>query len=162
MTTHHPKETSRASRRRDAMLALVPEDGITVAGVAKAMGILHASAEARLRLYAKAGHLFMARVNRAPKTPVEGWYFRDAAKRDAVQAACCKKVAPKPALPKWMQARSVALPVEATNPNGVQPTVCSNTLRDRFTPDEVPPLFSSLRPGQYIAPAPAWLAGISA
>lgn len=31
-----------------------------------------------------------------------------------------------------------------------------------FDEDEVPPLFSSLKPGQYIAPAPAWLQGVAA
>lgn len=51
---------------------------------------------------------------------------------------------------------------DAVIPAGLKPVELPNTLRDRFAVDEVPPLFSSLRPGQYIAPAPAWLESIAA
>lgn len=157
----HPNETNRASKRRETMLALVPDGGVTVGAVARALGILQASAEARLRLYAKAGHLFMARVARGDSKHSEGWYFRDEAARDAVQAECTKKYQPKRA-PKWVRGGTVkATRVEATNPNDVKPVEYAHTLRHRHTADEVPPLFSSLRPGQYIAPAPAWLQGVA-
>lgn len=49
-------------------------------------------------------------------------------------------------------------------PAGVAAVELPNTLGNKFDtkPEDVPPLFSSLRPGQYIAPAPAWLEVVAA
>lgn len=47
-------------------------------------------------------------------------------------------------------------------PTDIKPTKIASKLRDRFAVDDVPPFFSSLRPGQYIAPAPVWLQGVAA
>lgn len=51
--------------------------------------------------------------------------------------------------------------IPAFIPDGVEPVKLPNNLRDRFTVDEAPPCFSSLRYGEYIAPAPAWLQGVA-
>ena len=52
---------------------------------------------------------------------------------------------------------------DAVVPEGLVPVELPNTLGNKFDarPEEVPPLFSSLRPGQYIAPAPAWVQAVA-
>ncbi len=51
--------------------------------------------------------------------------------------------------------------IPAFIPDGVEPVELPNNLRSRFDAlDDAPKLFGSLKPGQYIATAPAWLAGM--
>lgn len=147
-----PYESNRAAKRRELLLSKIPDDGASVAQVAAALGMQIPSAEARLRLYAKAGHLFSARVSREPKKPAEAWYFRSKERRDQVQAACTKKAATKTG-PKWSQARPASSEAASFNPRGIQPIRLPDNLDARFKVNISAGGFSSLPPGVYALPA---------
>lgn len=64
-------------------------------------------------------------------------------------------LSPKPKASSWAE-------MPAYVPDGVEVVEIPCTLRDRFEVEEAPSLFSSLRPGQYIAPARAWVEAATA
>lgn len=66
-------------------------------------------------------------------------------------------VTPKPKKTAWAD-----MPAKNLDEIVPQRIECKVTTPYAVKPEEVPPLFSSLRPGQYIAPAPAWVEAIAA
>lgn len=66
-------------------------------------------------------------------------------------------LSPKPKKSAW--ADLPACNLEDIVPQEVE---CKLTTPFEVKPEDVPPLFSSLRPGQYIAPAPAWVEAVAA
>ena len=64
-------------------------------------------------------------------------------------------LSPKPKRNAWDE-------LPAPDLTAVPISVVECKLRNRFAVDEVPPMFSSLKPGQYIAPPPAWVQAVTA
>lgn len=77
------------------------------------------------------------------------------------KAAAAPTPAPKPA-PKPKASAWADMPMHVPDDFEVTEVECKLAAKHEAKPDEVPPMFSSLRPGQYIAPAPAWLQGVTA
>lgn len=82
--------------------------------------------------------------------------------RKETAAAGAKVFKPGTTSPKPPKTAWADLPSSIPEGLEIEMGECKLTARHEPKPDEVPPLFSSLRPGQYIAPAPAWLEAIAA
>ena len=158
-------ECTRANKRRQRILSAVPRGGISVAQLAAKLSMTHESAQERLRLYAHAGHLFMARVARNGAKRAEAWYFRDRAERDAVQAEYNRARVSKTGA-RWDDPIKRYAQLAASNPNNVQPEKVPSTFRYRHTaePDKLTERpFSSLKPGQYLDKRPKpWVEAVAA
>lgn len=159
------QEPKHTAERRSEILAAVPRDGATVKQIADKLGIQRISAEARLRKYAQRGLIFMARVRRGDAKRAEGWYFSDREQRDACQALTLKAtqgirglhVRTEPAPVRKPKAK---LPVVI--PEHVKAEVVPCMYRGRFDDIEISDRsFSSLRPGQYPAPASSWVEAVA-
>lgn len=98
----------------------------------------------------------VGQVHRAKVGGKYGRYF-DTEERAAEYA----KTAGRKPKAKANDGKAAAFRALDAQPTDIKPTKIASKLRDRFAVDVVPPCFGSLRPGQYIAPAPAWLQGVA-
>lgn len=160
------REPKHTAERRAEILAAVPPDGASVQQIATKLGIQRISAEARLRKYAKAGLIFLARVRRGDAKRAEGWYFSDRAQRDACQGLALKATQGVDGLharktPAPARKLKATLPVVV--PEHVKTQVLMSKYRGRFDDIEISDRsFSSLKPGQYPAPASEWVKAVAA